>query len=109
MITLYDATLRLPDGSPWLEYPVEIECYLHIDNGEYCVSVQDVRSDVSRVREPSRYISMLGPSADPLMAQVGHEILKQAEDDSDLLDRLIEDEGIYRPVRRLELVHGAAL
>lgn len=91
----YDATLHLPDGSPWLDYPCELDACLEWENGEPSVSVSDVQADISSWREPSRFISMLGPSADPLMAQIGRAIQEQAENDDELLSSLLSEEGAY--------------
>lgn len=96
MRVTYEADLRTAAGSVWLpDYACDLELSLDWDNGEPCLSVDDVLVDVSGYREPSNYISMLGGEADPLMAQVGQAIQKQAEEDDALLARVLAEEGIY--------------
>ncbi|PRD42082.1 hypothetical protein C5748_18170 [Phyllobacterium phragmitis] len=96
MKTSFTACLTMPDGRTWTEINCEVSTSLDWNNGEPVLSIDDVRVDVSKPREPSQYVSLFCDTASPLMALMGHEICQLSEADDGLLTKTIEHEGHYR-------------
>ncbi len=67
------------------DFECDLDCDLDIESGEAVVVINDVS-----VRGNS-----LLRNADRLMADIGFRIASLAEDDDWVMERLVEDEGIY--------------